>query len=117
MKEKIEDLKKDIASSREDLEKTQTTLKEDDALLSALTKKCHISAKTFDQRASLRGNEVKAIEKCLSILKDEVQGKYDETVDSMLIQERSKLPAGSEANQIHRTDAAAPSFLQVRDPK
>jgi len=117
MKEKIEDLKKDIASTREELEETQTTLKEDDELLAALTKKCHISAKTWDQRASLRGNEVKAIEACLTILKDEVQGKYDETVDAKLIQERFHAPGTPAVTQVHAADATAPSFLQVRDPK
>jgi chromosome segregation ATPase len=98
LEEKIEDLKKKIAKNREDLVSAQDTLKDDATYLKDLTLQCEEKAKDFDQRASMRGEEVKALSEALKIIggkaKDyEDVGKKDKAFVQKFIKSASKVAA------------------------
>jgi len=79
IKVKIETLATELAEHKEDLVEEETSLKEDEAYLTELTKKCHDSAVDFDQQATMRAEEIKALKMALGIMKDTV--KEWETAD------------------------------------
>jgi DNA repair exonuclease SbcCD ATPase subunit len=71
--EKIEKLAKEISKDRGDLVKAQELLAEDEEYLKDLTQQCEEKAKDFDQRASMRGNEVEALSQALEVLTKKVK--------------------------------------------
>merc|ERR1719238_1140624 len=70
--EKIAELKKTISKSRGDLVNVQSDMKDDEAYLKDLTSQCEAKATDFDQRASMRGDEVKALAQALKVIGDKV---------------------------------------------
>lgn len=72
--ERIEELKTTISKDRGDLVEAQDTLQEDETYLKDLTKQCETKAKDFDQRASMRNDEIGALSQALTILTNKVEG-------------------------------------------
>merc|ERR1719223_804306 len=71
--EKIEELAKKIAKDRGDLINAQEALEEDAAYLKDLTSQCENKAREFDQRASMRNDEVTALAAALKIITNKVK--------------------------------------------
>lgn len=72
--ELIQELAKKIAKDRGDLVNAQEVLLEDETYLKDLTAQCETKAKDFDQRASMRNDEVQALSQALKIMGDKVEG-------------------------------------------
>jgi len=81
--QKIQDLKKRIAKDRGDLVEAQDTLEEDAKYLKDLTAQCEEKATDFDQRASMRNDEITALSKAIAIISNKVKGA-DKTVNRFL---------------------------------
>jgi len=81
--QKIQDLKKRIAKDRGDLVEAQDTLTEDAKYLKDLTAQCEEKATDFDQRASMRNDEITALSKAIAIISNKVKGA-DKTVNRFL---------------------------------
>merc|ERR1719262_1064162 len=75
LEEQISSLAKESASLREQLVNAETSLKEDELYLKDLTTQCEDRAKDWEQRASMRADELAAITKALEILKERVLPK------------------------------------------
>lgn len=73
-KQKIQDLKKRIAKNRGDLVEAQDTLEEDAKYLKDLTAQCEEKATDFDQRASMRNDEITALTQAIKIISNKVKG-------------------------------------------
>merc|ERR1719482_2583947 len=84
--EKIEKLAKEISKDRGDLVKAQEQLAEDEEYLKDLTQQCEEKAKDFDQRASMRGNEVEALSQALEVLTKKVKDADKEVNRGKFIQ-------------------------------
>jgi len=68
--EAIEECKQQISEAKEALLQAEKELKDDQLYLKDLTERCEAKAKEWDQRASMRANEVKAFTMALEILED-----------------------------------------------
>jgi len=62
----------EIAETREGLVNSEAMMKDDQAYLKDLTARCESRAKDWDQRSSLRSDELKALSEALTILSDKV---------------------------------------------
>lgn len=82
----IAKLSKEIAKHREDLDNSEETLKDDRAYLTDLTGRCEARANDFDQRSSMRNDEVTALSTALKVLKDEVQPADKVNVRALFLQ-------------------------------
>jgi len=71
--ENIADLKKKIAKDRGDLVNSQTDLQDDSAYLKDLTSQCETKARAFDQRASMRNDEISALSQAVAIISNKVK--------------------------------------------
>merc|ERR1719491_1557900 len=90
-------LKKAIASKTAEisadlgtLQDTKTAMVEDEAYLKDLTKQCEDSAADWDQRSSLRKDELEVLTEALKILKDKVKPTDDEANKRALVQKSAK---------------------------
>merc|ERR1719375_721242 len=110
LEEQIASLAKEIASLREQLVNAETSLKEDELYLKDLTKQCEDRAKDWDQRASMRADELSAITKALEVLKERVLP--NEGARALLAQTRSHQAQAGAA-----VEEQAFSFLQVENPQ
>jgi len=81
LEEDIKDLEKTIAKDREDLVEAQDQMKEDELYLKDLTKQCETRARDYDQRSQMRADEITALSKATSILKDSAKENYAGSVD------------------------------------
>jgi len=100
----VETLGTEIAQAREDLVDAEAMLKDDQQYLTDLTERCEQRAHAYDQRSSMRGQELTALEKALDILQNKVLGK-DEAANERALVQTSKEP--------HKEVAQKPvSFLQ-----
>merc|ERR1719463_74285 len=71
-------LSKEIASANQDLTTTLAQLHDDQAYLKDLTAKCEAKSKEWDQRSSMRQDELSAITEALGIIKGTVAAKTTE---------------------------------------
>jgi chromosome segregation ATPase len=74
----VESLGSEIAQAREDLVAAEELMKDDEMYLKDLTKRCEQRAGAYDQRSSMRAQEIEALSEALNILKDKVQDKEGE---------------------------------------
>jgi hypothetical protein len=89
--EKIGNLQKRIAKARGDLVNAQDAMQEDEAYLKDLTLQCETKATDFDQRASMRNNELQALTQALTILGSKVEAA-DKAVNDRAFVQKKALP-------------------------
>lgn len=104
----VETLGSEIAQAREDLVDAEALLKDDQLYLKDLTERCEQRAHAYDQRSSMRGQELGALKQALEILQDKVLNK-DEAANERALLQKAKAPAVHEAAE--RVEKAV-SFLQ-----
>merc|ERR1719498_1310002 len=68
-----------IAEAQEDLTMANAVLNDDRVYLKDLTSKCEIKAKEWDQRSSMRSEELAAITQALAVIEGVVATKADAT--------------------------------------
>jgi chromosome segregation ATPase len=78
LKGDVEGLGAEIAQAREDLVSAEGLLKDDQLYLKDLTSRCEQRAKAYDQRSSMRGQEIQALSEALTILQDKVKDREGE---------------------------------------
>merc|ERR1719502_769039 len=78
LKGDVEGLGSEIAEAREDLVAAEGLLKDDQLYLKDLTSRCEQRAKAYDQRSSMRAQEIQALSEALTILQDKVKDKEGE---------------------------------------
>merc|ERR1719364_138590 len=86
LEKNIEKLSKEIAEHRENLVEAEGVMKDDELYLKDLTAQCEVRAKDYDQRSSMRNDELTALTKALDILKKNVKGAADEVNKRALLQ-------------------------------
>jgi len=93
----VETLGTEIAGHREDLVDAEGLLKDDELYLKDLTERCEQRAHAYDQRSSMRAQELEALNTATGILKDKVKGNDESANERALLQEKSisKAPAKS----------------------
>jgi len=87
--EDIDELKSKIAEDRENLVIEESLLTDSSAYLKDLTVRCEGSAKTWDQRTSMRSDEIQALSEALAVLKKDVKD-LDEKVNKRALLLRVK---------------------------
>merc|ERR1719352_557752 len=73
----IQKLAKEIANHRGDLVESEENMKDDEQYLKDLTAQCEARANDYDQRSSMRNDEVTALSTALKILKGDVKDRAD----------------------------------------
>jgi len=94
----VETLATEIAGHREDLVDAEGLLKDDELYLKDLTERCEQRAHAFDQRSTMRAQELEALNTATGILKDRVKGKDESANERAFVQEKAapaSLPAKS----------------------
>merc|ERR1719181_1550659 len=93
----VETLATEIAGHREDLVDAEGLLKDDELYLKDLTERCEQRAHAYDQRSSMRAQELEALNTATGILKDKVKVNDESANERALLQEKShaSLPAKS----------------------
>merc|ERR1719198_1920487 len=101
----VETLATEIAGHREDLVDAEGLLKDDELYLKDLTERCEQRAHAYDQRASMRAQELEAMNTATGILKDKVKGNDESANERALLQEKvhASLPAKSFLQTSSRT--------------
>merc|ERR1719454_468834 len=84
----VETLATEIAGHREDLVDAEGLLKDDELYLKDLTERCEQRAHAFDQRSSMRAQELEAMNTATNILKDKVKGNDESANERALLQEK-----------------------------
>jgi len=125
--EDIDELKSKIAEDRENLVTEEGVLSDASVYMKDLTVRCEGAAKTWDQRSSMRGDEIKALSEALAVLKKDVKD-LDKKVNkrALLIRLGTREPILAanastvrSANQsAAKTSAASPkppSFIQASE--
>jgi len=107
LKGDVETLGSDIAKARENLVDAEALMKDDQLYLKDLTSRCEQRAAAWDQRSSMRADEIDALSQALKILKDRVQDA-DEFANKRALLQKSTKPLQS------GDSATVPSFLQTR---
>jgi chromosome segregation ATPase len=110
---------KEIASTQQDLTGTLAQLHDDQAYLRDLTAKCEDKSKEWDQRSSMRQDELSAITEALAIIKGTVTAKTTEKTVRLVEQQAVVKPhvvvdEDSEEDDDEDEDV---SFLQVESPR
>jgi len=100
----IEKYSKEIAKHTEDLVNSQGILKDDELYLKDLTDRCEARASDFDQRSSMRDDEITALSTALKVLKDEVK-PADEVNERALFLQRPQSPSNSQSKVEHSLHA------------
>jgi len=127
LEKNIEKLSKEIAEHRENLVEAEGVMKDDELYLKDLTAQCEVRAKDYDQRSSMRNDELTALTKALDILKKNVKGRADEVNQrALLLQYLRQHKADATPAEVVKSSAAketikasvatkkAISFLQSR---
>merc|ERR1719473_1496132 len=96
----ISKLNKEISEHREDLVNSQATLKDDEEYLKDLTARCEARANDFDQRSSMRDDEITALSTALKVLKDEVKPADEGANERALFLQKSVVRPTSEAKTL-----------------
>merc|ERR1719181_508871 len=93
----VETLGTEIAGHREDLVDAEGLLKDDELYLKDLTERCEQRAHAYDQRSSMRAQELEALNTATGILKDKVKGNDESANERALLQEKAQpsVPAKS----------------------
>lgn len=97
----VETLATEIAGHREDLVDAEGLLKDDELYLKDLTERCEQRAGAYDQRSTMRAQELEALNTATDILKNKVKGADEGANERALLQEKA-VPA-----------TVAKSFLQT----
>mmetsp|Transcript_26435 Transcript_26435/g.75672 ORF Transcript_26435/g.75672 Transcript_26435/m.75672 type:complete len:727 (-) Transcript_26435:62-2242(-) len=111
LKTDVETLTGDIAKNREELVDAEAVLKDDQLYLKDLTEQCEARAKDWDQRSSLRNDELTALAGALEILKGKVS-VLDTEVNKRALLQRAAPAAEPSLKTVAPHNASAPSFLQ-----
>jgi len=101
----IAKLAKEIAGHREDLVESEATMKDDEVYLKDLTAQCEARANDFDQRSSMRNDEVTALATALKILRGDGKSAADKVNVRALLQ---ATPVAAAAPKAVVKAAAAP---------
>mmetsp|Transcript_81594 Transcript_81594/g.128462 ORF Transcript_81594/g.128462 Transcript_81594/m.128462 type:complete len:699 (+) Transcript_81594:69-2165(+) len=119
LEKNIDKLGKEIASAREDLVESQEGLKDDELYLKDLTSRCEERAHDWDQRSSMRNDEISALSEALKVLKDDVKGAADKVNIRALLIQNARQQAKKHAQEMQQEhqmlskEAKKPiSFLQ-----
>jgi chromosome segregation ATPase len=88
----ISKLSKEIAQHRSDLVEAESEMKDDELYLKDLTAGCEERANDYDQRASMRANEISTIAEALKILKNEVEPAEKVNKRALLLQRLHGMP-------------------------
>jgi hypothetical protein len=118
LEESIEKLAKEIAKARSDLVEAQSDLKDDEDYLKDLTTGCEARATDYDQRSSMRADEIEAISTALKILNDEVKPATEVNKRALLLQrmmhmvQKSKPAAVVEKKLPVKVESKSVSLLQ-----
>ena len=88
----VETLGTEIAQAREDLVDAESLLKDDQQYLKDLTERCEQRAHAYDQRSTMRGSELTALNKALEILQDKVLNKDEAANERALLQTPKDAP-------------------------
>jgi hypothetical protein len=88
----VETLGTEIAQAREDLVDAEALLKDDQQYLKDLTERCEQRAHAYDQRSSMRGQELTALTKALDILQNKVLNKDEVANERALLQTPKDAP-------------------------
>lgn len=92
----VDTLATEIAGHREDLVDAEGLLKDDELYLKDLTERCEQRAHAYDQRSSMRAQELQALNTATDILKDKVKSADEGANERALLQEKVKAaPAAS----------------------
>merc|ERR1719504_566235 len=91
---------KEIASTQGDLTTTLAQLHDDQSYLKDLTAKCEDKSKEWDQRSSMRQDELSAITEALSIIKGTVSAKTTEKTVRLVQQASSVDKTDSEDSEV-----------------
>jgi DNA repair exonuclease SbcCD ATPase subunit len=86
----VETLATEIAGHREDLVDAEGLLKDDELYLKDLTERCEQRSHAYDQRSSMRAQELEALNTATGILKDKVKGADEGANERALLQEKAK---------------------------
>jgi len=109
----IDKLDKEIAKHREDLVNSQGILKDDTDYLKDLTVRCEARANDWDQRSSMRADEITALSTALQVLKDEVKPADRANERAFLFIQKAKARPSSKVEvSKDATVSAQPKVLQ-----
>merc|ERR1719359_2562177 len=86
LNQNINRLIKEIGTDRQDLVEAQDLLKDDELYLKDLTARCEARANDWDQRSSMRNDELSALTAALKVLKGSVKGAADDVNKRALLQ-------------------------------
>lgn len=100
----VQTLSTEIAQAREDLVDAEALLKDDQQYLHDLSERCEQRAHAFDQRSSMRGQEITALSSALDILENKVLNKDEAANERALLQTPKDSPKESTKKPV--------SFLQ-----
>jgi hypothetical protein len=117
LEKNIEKLAKEIAQHRSDLVESETLLKDDELYLKDLAARCEERANDWDQRSSMRADEISALSAALKVLNDEVKPRDEVNVRAMLLQRLHKLPTAKHTEPVKlktKVTSKPVSFLQGR---
>jgi len=105
----IEKLSMEIAQDRSDLITADEQLKDDELYLKDLQVRCEARAHDFDQRSSMRNDELSAINEALEILTKDVKGRADEVNVRAFIQKAK--PALKTISLLQEFSSSSKAFL------
>jgi hypothetical protein len=111
-----------IATATEDMVKEEAILKDDELYTKDLTKKCELKAREWDQRSSMRADEVTALTAALKIIKGRVTDNAGVNKRALL-QQSVQAPKTPEKKDDARSSLEEDdydfdlSFLQVSKPR
>jgi len=110
----IAKLAKEIAKHREDLVTSQGVLQDDELYLKDLTARCEDRANDYDQRSSMRGDELAALSAALKVLKGDVKGRANAVNKRALLQEApvAVKPVVKVSTPVAKDTMKTVSFLQ-----
>jgi hypothetical protein len=107
LEESIQKLTTEIAQARKDLISADAQLKDDELYLTDLKARCEARAHDYDQRSSMRNDELTAINEALTILTKDVKKRADEVnVRAALVQKGQATPVAV------KSSSKTISFLQ-----
>jgi hypothetical protein len=124
--EDIDELRSKIAEDRENLVTEEGVLSDASTYMKDLTVRCEGSAKSWDQRSSMRGDEIKALSGALAVLKKDVKDldkKVNKralllrlgTHEPVLAANASTLRSANKSAKISTASPKPPSFIQASE--
>lgn len=99
-----------LADAKKGLEEEEAKLADDNMYLLDLTRKCELKAREFDQHSKARTEEIEALEKATTIIKDKVKDNADEAVKRAALLSQGKTVQKAEEHEDVSEDV---SFIQV----